>query len=76
MGSDDWMTTADVATELGVGTEWVRRRIAAGALRARAYLVGSRHTYRIERVDLDAFLADYSGDTSRDPYLPGDAADQ
>ena len=39
---------------LGVGQQAVRRRIAAGELRA--YRIGNRHTVRIDMADLEALL--------------------
>lgn len=64
---DDWLSTEDVARELGVTARWARRQIEARRLRARVFLTGQRRTYRIRRADLNDFLRRYSRDTT-DPY--------
>ena len=56
---DEWMSTEQVAGELGVTTEWVRRQIAAGRLAARRIQTGDRAFFRIRRSDLETFLAIY-----------------
>jgi excisionase family DNA binding protein len=68
---DDWLSTEDAAREIGcVSARWVRRQVELGRLRARVLLSG-RPTYRIRRSDLDAFLAEFVIEDSRDR----DAAD-
>ena len=57
-----WLSTEDVAREVGMGPDWVRRQIAEGRLTARVWRVGERSTIRIRRRDLDAFVRRYSVD--------------
>jgi len=58
-----WLSTEEIARELGLSPRTVRRHIQKGRLRARAYLVGGRATYRVQRPDLDAFLTRFARDT-------------
>jgi excisionase family DNA binding protein len=53
----------EIAGELGLSPRTVRRHIQEGRLRARAYLVGGRAKYRVQRLDLDAFLTRFARDT-------------
>ena len=39
-----WLSTEDVAREVGMGPDWVRRQIAEGRLAARVWRVGERST--------------------------------
>jgi excisionase family DNA binding protein len=55
-----WLSTEDVARDTGMSSQWVRRQIAARRLRAMVYRTGRRHTIRIARAELEAFLAEYS----------------
>jgi excisionase family DNA binding protein len=55
-----WLRTEQVAAELGVTSEWVRRQIAAGRLAARRFQTGDRAFYRIRRSDLEKFVSIYS----------------
>jgi excisionase family DNA binding protein len=64
---DEWLSTEQIARELGVTARWVRRQIEVQRLRARVFLTGGRHTYRIRRTHLDEFLRRYSRDTL-DPF--------
>lgn len=63
MDSDDeWLPTSEIAGQLGVTAEWVRRQIVARRLAARRYETGERAFYRVRRADLDDFLARYATD--------------
>jgi excisionase family DNA binding protein len=64
----EWLTVAGVAAELGFSADWVRDQIDAGHLRARAYAVGERHSYRIAREWLDDFLRRRCSEDSEDRY--------
>lgn len=65
MANDEWLSTEQVAEHLGVTSQWVRKQITAGRLRGRAYLTGSRSTYRIRRTDLSDFILTWSRDTDQ-----------
>lgn len=55
-----WITSADAARSVGMGSRWVRRHIEAGRLRATAWTAGGRVSYRIRAEDWEAFRARYS----------------
>lgn len=68
----EWKTTREIADELGVSDDTVRRYIAEGWLRAQA-IIASRHarvTLRVHQRDLDAFRVRYVRDTSVDVGEP------
>jgi Helix-turn-helix domain len=52
-----WMTTSDVANELGYTQAWVRTQIALKRLLAQEHVSARRRSYRIRRVDFDRFVA-------------------
>lgn len=52
-----WLSTADVARELGMSPQWVRRQVAERRLGARVFVTGRRRTIRIERSSLEAFIS-------------------
>ncbi len=67
MGRDQWLSTEEVAREIGgVTPRWVRRQIEVGRLRARVLLTGERATYRIGTADLAEFRSAYVLDDARD----------
>jgi len=63
-----WLTTSEVADELGVSPDTVRRLIKERRLRASAITVGKRVTLRIRSSDLDAFRHVYVKDTVTDDW--------
>lgn len=65
---DDWMRTTDVAAELGVTSESVRRFIREQRLRATAIVSGGRTTFRIRRRDFEVFRQVYVKDTTKDDW--------
>jgi excisionase family DNA binding protein len=67
---DAWLTTSDVADDLGVSGETVRRYIRTGRLRASAFVGASsgRTTYRIARAAFTDFRTAYVKDTGRDDW--------
>jgi excisionase family DNA binding protein len=65
---DRWMHTTEVADELGLSAETVRRLIRERRLRASAIVVGGRKTYRIRRSDLERFRQVYVRDTTLDDW--------
>lgn len=60
-----WLSTEQAGASVGLSSQWVRRQIAAGRLRAYAYVTGSRRTYRIRVDDWQRFLATYQRRTDR-----------
>lgn len=67
-GAKPWLTTSEVAEELGVSPDTVRRLIRDRRLRASAIRAGRRITLRVRRTDLDAFRVAYVKDTVRDDW--------
>lgn len=65
---DRWMRTTEVADELGVSPETVRRLIRAGRLRAIALRTSGRVTFRIRRSDFEHFRRAYVIDTTTDDW--------
>lgn len=55
-----WMTTADVANEIGYSESWVRDRIKSGQLEARRFKGGQRDSLRIKRSAFERFLDLYT----------------
>ncbi len=53
----EWMTTSDVAHELGYTQAWVRTQIALKRLIAQEHVSSRRKSYRIRRIDFDRFVA-------------------
>jgi hypothetical protein len=68
----EWISSADAARSVGMGSRWVRRHIAAGRLRATAWTAGGRVSYRIRVEDWEAFRARY-GRTSEGLHSDRDA---
>jgi excisionase family DNA binding protein len=64
----EWMTTTEVALELGVSDDTVRRHIRERRLRASQIASGERVTFRVRRRDLDEFRAAYVRDTIDDDW--------
>jgi hypothetical protein len=62
----EWLSTEEVAREIGMTPQWVRRQIDAARLSARVFEVGERRTIRVSREQLEAFLVRFSFD-SADP---------
>lgn len=62
----EWMSTEEVAREIGMTPQWVRRQINDGRLSARVFEVGERRTFRVSREQLETFLLRFSFD-SADP---------
>ena len=65
---DRWMRTTEVAEELGVDPETVRRLIRARRLRATVLLASGRPTFRILRSDFERFRAAYTRDSVVDDW--------
>lgn len=70
----EWMSTEDVAREIGMTPQWVRRQINDGRLSARVFEVGERRTFRVSREQLEAFLERFSFD-SADPEARAERGD-
>lgn len=63
MADEEFLTTTEVARQLGVARQTVDRWIRDGRLRARRIQVGERAIYRIRRSEFVAFVRRYvSGD--------------
>ena len=58
--TENWMSTEQVARQVGMTPEWVRRQIVAGRLRARVFHTGDRPTYRIREADFHRFMRQWS----------------
>jgi excisionase family DNA binding protein len=54
MSNKEWITTQDIAEELDIHVETVRRWLRTGALRG--IHVGGKGGYRIRQSDLEEFL--------------------
>lgn len=67
---DRWMHTSEVAEELGVSVDTVRRLIGARRLRARVLLISGRPTFRVRRSDFEAFFSAHVRDSIRDDWEP------
>lgn len=65
---DRWLHTTEVAEELGVSPETVRRFVRMRVLRATVLLVGGRRTFRIDRADLERFKAAHVRDSVTDDW--------
>lgn len=65
--SKSWLSTEEAAQQIGMSRRFVRDRIEAGDLPARAWRSGQRVIYRISGPDLDAFVLRFSGE----PLDPG-----
>lgn len=63
-----WMTTAEVAAELGRSTETIRRYVRERRLRADVIVINGRATIRISRDDFDEFRRRYVRDTIDDDW--------
>jgi len=67
----EWLSTEQVARQIGMSPEWVRRQILAGRLRATVFKTGRRPTYRIDKRDLQDFLSRFSETLDRnEPRRP------
>ena len=62
MQRKQWLSTSEVADEVGFTDRWVRRQVELGRLKAYAFDAGSRRTLRIHRRDLDEFRRRYIHD--------------
>ncbi len=62
----EWLSTEQVARQIGMSPEWVRRQIGAGRLRATIFRTGMRPTYRIEKKDLQTFLLRFAETLDQD----------
>ena len=65
---DRWLRTTDVAEELGVTDETVRRLIHARLLRATVIAAGTRRIFRIRASDLAAFRRAHTRDSIADDW--------
>ena len=65
---DPWMRTTDVAPELGVAADTVRRFIRTRRLRASVIVVNGRPTFRIRRRDFEGFRRSYVKDSISDDW--------
>jgi excisionase family DNA binding protein len=63
-----WLTPGEIADELGVTPETVRRWIRERRLGATARQIGDRVTYRVTRSSYEAFLRSHVRDTLRDEW--------
>jgi excisionase family DNA binding protein len=52
---NEYLTTGEVARELGYSIPWVRSQIDAGRLRAECYRVGPRRSIRVRAADVRRF---------------------
>jgi hypothetical protein len=64
---EQWLSTEELAREIGMSPDWVRRQVAAGRLAARVWDVGKRSTIRIRRRDADDFIRRFSRERRRKP---------
>ena len=58
----EWLSTAAAAERAGMSRWYIRDRIEAGVLPARAWVSGARVIYRIDARDLDSLIARTSGE--------------
>ena len=60
--TERWLGTEEVGRRLGMSSEWVRRQVIAGRLRAVVYRTtpGSRSIYRIRADWIRAFQARFT----------------
>jgi excisionase family DNA binding protein len=65
---DPWLRTTDVAEELGITDETVRRLIHARLLRATVIVTGERRIFRVRRSDLEAFRRAHTRDSVSDDW--------
>jgi len=65
---DRWLHTTEVAAELGVSPETVRRLIRIRVLRASVLLVNGRRTFRVLRSELERFKAAHVRDSVTDDW--------
>jgi excisionase family DNA binding protein len=63
-----WMHTTEVADELGVSPETVRRLIRSRRLRATVLVVGGRPTFRILYSDFERFRRTFTRDSTEDDW--------
>lgn len=52
----EWLTTGEVANQLGYSIPWVRKQITEGRLKARRHPNAQRDSYRVHRDDLKIFI--------------------
>ena len=64
---DRWLSTQEVAERLGMSSEWVRRQILAGRMRAVVYQTSGRSIYRVSESALDEFTRRFTRDPGDDP---------
>ena len=60
MHMDEWLTVAEVATDLKVTTETVRRWLREGKLQGA--ILSDRGGWRVRRSEVDAFMVARGGD--------------
>jgi excisionase family DNA binding protein len=65
---DRWMHTTEIAAELGVSPETVRRLIRSRKLRATVLVVGGRPTFRILHSDYERFRRTFAKDSTIDDW--------
>lgn len=63
-----WLTPAEIAQELGVTGETVRRWIRERRLAASARVVNERISYRVSRSSYEEFCRDHIRDTMTDDW--------
>lgn len=63
MADKEWISTEEVAQELGMTREWVRQQIKAGRLVATYYAINGRRTYRVHRHEYKRFVIRYQRET-------------
>ena len=57
---DDWLGTEEVARELGMSQNWVRRQVREGRLPAWEWAVAGRMTLRYQWRDVEEFRRRYA----------------
>lgn len=65
---DRWLHTTEVADELGVSPETVRRFIRMRVLRASVLFINGRRTFRVLRSELDRFKVAHVMDSVTDDW--------
>ncbi len=52
-----WLSPREVADDLGHSERWVLDQLIEGKLRAQVIAANERRSYRVQRSDLDTYLA-------------------
>ncbi len=73
---DEWLSTEQVAREIGMSAVWVRKQIEFGRMRAVSFETGRRSTFRIRRSWVAEFLATYCRETGAGSPPGNEAARQ